>query len=109
MPFPDHDVLALALRELGGLLPDLANVRIETQWGGYIDSTPDALPVIGSVEAVDGLFVASGNSGHGFGSGPIGGKRIVELVTTGKADIPQALSPNRFRDGSWKSAELTAI
>ena len=108
-PYPDHDVLALADDELRGLFPDLEDVRTVAQWGGYIESTPDALPVIGKVGSVTGLLVASGYSGHGFGTGPIGGKRIVELATTGQSEIPAALRPGRFADGTWLDGEASAI
>ena len=42
---------------------------------GYIDMTPDEIPVISPLDAVPGLFLASGFSGHGFGLGPGAGRR----------------------------------
>ena len=108
-PYPDHSVLRLAHRELEQLFPKLRDVQSVAEWGGYIDCTPDALPVIGTVGSTKGLLIASGYSGHGFGTGPIGGKRIVELATTGHAEIPAALGLNRFADGSWLEGTPTAI
>ena len=108
-PYPDHKALARARLELGKLFPELDGIAVQAEWGGYLDSTPDALPLIGEVENVQGLLVASGYSGHGFGTGPIGGKRIVELATRGQADIPQALNPGRFGSGTWMEVEWSAI
>ncbi|NIB38050.1 FAD-binding oxidoreductase [Pseudomaricurvus alkylphenolicus] len=108
-PYPDHKALAKAKRDLAALLPECQGIGIVAEWGGYLESTPDALPLIGQVEAVEGLLVASGYSGHGFGTGPIGGKRIIELATRGQADIPEALSPGRFRSGEWLDVEWSAI
>ena len=50
-------------------------------WGGLIDTTPDAVPVIAPVQAVPGFFLMSGFSGHGFGIGPGAGRLMSELVT----------------------------
>jgi glycine/D-amino acid oxidase-like deaminating enzyme len=107
-PYPDHKALKKAHRELGELFPEFKGIGVLSQFAGYIDSTPDLLPVIGKVESVDGLLVASGFSGHGFGVGPSVGKRIAELVVTGRADFPKAFSPYRFANGTWREIESTA-
>ena len=49
-------------------------------WAGYVDLTPDGLPVIGPVPQVAGLHVATGLSGHGFGLGPGAGLLASQLV-----------------------------
>ena len=48
--------------------------------GGYVDCTPDGVPVIG-VNGLPGLILAAGFSGHGFGIGPGAGHLIADLVT----------------------------
>lgn len=86
-----------AQAELRRFLPALAEVAIETVWAGIIDTLPDVVPVMGQVEAVEGLLVATGFSGHGFGLGPMAGKVMAELAAgkSPSADI-SALSPARF-------------
>ena len=49
-------------------------------WGGLIDSTPDLVPVIDKVDALPGLFLATGFSGHGFGIGPAAGRLAADIV-----------------------------
>jgi glycine/D-amino acid oxidase-like deaminating enzyme len=44
-----------------------------------IDTTPDAVPVMDSSDAVKGLFIATGG-GHGFGIGPAAGKIMAALI-----------------------------
>jgi glycine/D-amino acid oxidase-like deaminating enzyme len=51
-----------------------------------IDVTPDSLPVISRVTKVPGLTVASGFSGHGFGTSPAAGRLAADLVS-GEAPI----------------------
>ena len=70
------------------LLPALGTAPIARVWGGLIDMTPDALPVIECVPEIKGLIVAAGFSGHGFCLGPVTGQIIRELVTSGTSSLP---------------------
>ena len=65
---------------VGALLPDFAEARVRRIWAGLLDLTPDALPVIDRVPGIDGLIVAAGFSGHGFGIGPATGEMICDLA-----------------------------
>jgi glycine/D-amino acid oxidase-like deaminating enzyme len=74
--------------------PAFADARIAQTWAGLVDVTPDAVPVIGPVEAIPGFFLASGFSGHGFGIGPGAGQVMAEIVMGEKTSIDP--SPFRF-------------
>ena len=66
-----------------------------------IESSPDVLPIISAVDGLEGFFVATGFSGHGFGIGPGAGQLVAELVT--KRASSDELAPfrlSRFYDGS---------
>jgi glycine/D-amino acid oxidase-like deaminating enzyme len=66
-----------------------------------IESSPDALPIISAVDGLEGFFVATGFSGHGFGIGPGAGQFIAQLVM--KRASSDELAPfrlSRFYDGS---------
>ncbi|MFJ1299310.1 NAD(P)/FAD-dependent oxidoreductase [Pseudomonadota bacterium AL_CKDN230030165-1A_HGKHYDSX7] len=83
------------------LLPQLSDARIATQWGGYMDVTPDAIPVIGPAASVPGLFIATGFSGHGFGIGPAAGHLMADLVANDTPLVdPRAFRLERFADGT---------
>jgi glycine/D-amino acid oxidase-like deaminating enzyme len=69
------------------MLPSLRNVELQRSWAGYIDMTPDALPVIDALNKPDGLVIATGFSGHGFGLGPSAGTAVAELIADGKSPI----------------------
>ncbi len=73
--------------------PALSNARVTHQWAGLIDATPDAVPVIGPIASVPGLFLSSGYSGHGFGIGPGAGRLTADLVA---GDSP-IVDPTPFR------------
>lgn len=81
--------------------PVLNELRVEEAWGGLIDSTPDARPVISAVDALPGFFVAAGFSGHGFGMGPGGGRLAADLVTGGTPIVdPKPFRYARMVDGT---------
>lgn len=79
-PTPSAARVARSIRRFTAVLPWLRDVAVEKSWAGLIDSTPDALPVLGRVAGQEGLIVASGFSGHGFGLGPIVGEIVADLV-----------------------------
>lgn len=66
-----------------------------------IDTMPDVVPVIGRVDTVPGLVLATGFSGHGFGIGPGAGRVVASLVA---GDAPghdlRRFRLSRFSDGS---------
>ena len=75
--------------------------EIVQSWGGMIDVTPDAVPVISEVDDLPGMFIATGFSGHGFGIGPGAGRLMADLVTGVEPCVnPAAFRLSRFTDGS---------
>ncbi len=68
------------IEKLSHVLPAFKTCPIHAIWAGLLDLTPDGLPVIDRVPGVDGLTIAIGFSGHGFGIGPVTGQIIADLV-----------------------------
>ena len=81
--------------------PALKNVKLAEAWSGLLDVTPDAVPTLGEDPALEGLFIATGLSGHGFGIGPAIGRIVADLVRGAPPghDL-QRFRPTRFFDGS---------
>jgi hypothetical protein len=87
---------------------------VTKSWAGNIDMTPDMIPVIGPVDEVQGLVVASGFSGHGFVLGPIAGKfkasgspsetRTDSKRPSGCNLCPREL-PSLYEAGKWRKIE----
>ncbi len=92
-PAPREGVLAEARAALSRAFPAFAAMQVAQSWGGLMDVTPDAVPVIDRVAALPGFFLATGFSGHGFGIGPGAGRLIADLVA---GDAP-VVDPAPFR------------
>ncbi len=72
--------IAVLIERVTQVLPAAADAGIARLWGGLIDLTPDALPAIDAHTGLDGLIVAAGFSGHGFGIGPVTGEILADLA-----------------------------
>jgi glycine/D-amino acid oxidase-like deaminating enzyme len=96
-PEPKQGILAEARAVLGRTFPAFAGMQVAQSWGGMIDSTPDAVPVIDRVSRIPGFFIATGFSGHGFGIGPGAGRLMADLVTGATPIVdPTPFRLNRF-------------
>lgn len=100
-PKPIHSVLDEAAASLRDYYPRFQSMEIVERWAGAIDATPDVVPVISSLPTIDGLHLASGFSGHGFGLGPGAGKLMAQMIVGEQACVdPAPFRYGRFFDGS---------
>ena len=100
-PVPNEVKVRRSLAELHRVLPSLPPLGIARSWAGYIDATPDLVPVLGEVPSVRGFVLATGFSGHGFAMGPIAGRLVSELVVDGKTSLDiSGFRFTRFAEGA---------
>jgi glycine/D-amino acid oxidase-like deaminating enzyme len=100
-PEPVRPINEAAAGSIRSVFPAFRNMTILQHWAGMIDVTPDAVPVISEVDAIPGLVVATGFSGHGFGIGPAAGRLAGELATGRRTIVDaQPFRYSRFTDGS---------
>lgn len=100
-PGPRSALNSNAMTSMASLYPVFQKAQVVQEWAGYIDVTPDAVPVISAVDAVPGYFIATGFSGHGFGIGPAAGRLAADLVTGDNPIVdPHHFRFSRFFDGS---------
>ncbi|MBV9138777.1 MAG: FAD-binding oxidoreductase [Hyphomicrobiales bacterium] len=97
-PKPDQAQIEEARSTIAAGFPFFRDMKVENAWGGLIDVTPDAVPVISPVESLPGLVIATGFSGHGFGIGPGAGRLAGELAT----GAPPCVDPAPFRLSRFK-------
>jgi sarcosine oxidase subunit beta len=93
--------LALYARALMQACPILATLKIQRQWAGLYDLSPDHAPIVGPLDEVSGFFLASGFMGHGFMMAPAVGKRLATMIAKGATPEPfGAWAYRRFKDGT---------
>ncbi|MDJ0750791.1 MAG: FAD-binding oxidoreductase [Woeseiaceae bacterium] len=100
-PAPSKRVVRGIRQNLDTMFPQLQDVPIVEAWAGMVETTPDVVPMIGPVDGLPGMHIATGFSGHGFGLGPGAGKAIAGMLTGTDTGIDlQPLRLSRFFDGS---------
>lgn len=82
-------------------LPALAHAGRVSGWAGLYENTPDAHPIFGGVPQLEGYYLVTGFSGHGFMHGPVAGLLTAEIILQGQAKTVDvsALDIGRFAEG----------
>ena len=94
---------------VGKVLPVIEDAPRHRAWGGLIDLTQDALPVLDAPDEIAGLVIGAGFSGHGFCLGPVSGEILADLALgrDPRHDL-SAFRLARFADaGAQKPAALS--
>lgn len=101
-PTPHAPTIDEIRRRAAELVPAIASAQAAGSWAGYIDMTPDGVPVIGESAQIPGFVFAAGLSGHGFGIGPGVGHLAADLVS-GMTPIvdPSPYRHQRFEQSVW--------
>ena len=61
-------------------VPALEQLGIRTSWWGWYEMSPDHNALIGAAREPEGLYYATGFSGHGFQQGPVVGEHLAQLA-----------------------------
>jgi len=80
----DEDWEMAALEAAMQRMPILERAGRLAGWAGLYEVTPDAHPIFGPTE-IEGFWIVSGFSGHGFMHGPVAGKLMSEFLLEGRA------------------------
>ena len=100
-PRPSQSFIQEVWSRLTRRIPAMADAEYSTGYAGLYTSTPDSHPVMDRVEGIEGMYVCTGFSGHGFKLSPMVGVLMAELVLDGQAttiDIAP-LRMSRFQEG----------
>ncbi|GAC1352827.1 MAG: FAD-binding oxidoreductase [Polyangiales bacterium] len=96
--------LGLYARAMTDVVPILGSVKVLRQWAGCYDLTPDANPIVGPVDEIEGFYQASGFMGHGFMMAPVMGKLIAQyLVERTPLPLFERWNLRRFKEGKLLS------
>ncbi|MGB1883394.1 MAG: FAD-dependent oxidoreductase [Gammaproteobacteria bacterium] len=80
------------------LFPFLGDLKVNRQWAGMADMTPDFAPVMGTTP-VQGFYVDAGWGTWGFKATPISGRTMASTVARGRDDpLINAFNLSRFED-----------
>jgi len=72
------------LEHATALIPIIGELNIIRSFAGLRPYTPDAMPILGKADGIEGFIVAAGHEGDGIALSPITGFLIAELIATGE-------------------------
>ncbi len=82
-------------QRLARRIPAIADAELAAGYAGLYTNTPDSHPIMDRVDGIDGLYLCTGFSGHGFKLSPMVGVLMAELIGDGAATTMD-ISPLRF-------------
>ena len=95
-----EDLVLLQGGQLSRRVAGFEEAALTASWIGPYDITPDWNPVLGPVEALPGLTIAYGFSGHGFKLAPAVGKTLAQSMLGEDTVVPLAgYRLGRFAEG----------
>lgn len=93
-------VIEHTLQAICELFPAFSRVRMNRQWGGIVDTCPDACPII-SKTSVDGLYFNCGWGTGGFKATPGSGFVFADTLAHGRPHpLAEPFSIDRFYSGA---------
>ncbi len=93
---PDERRAEALLANIRTMFPDV-NTEGHRFWMGFRPSTPDSLPILGTVESRPGLFLAFGHGHFGMTGGPPSARLVSRLINRQATGIDAApYAPQRF-------------
>lgn len=111
---PDWDKIAPYFERATRLFPQLATAPIRHFVNGPESFTPDGMPLIGRLEGIDGLLVATAMNSAGVTWSAMTGALIADMVAETRPRFDAApYDPGRFgdraRDLDWLKGKVSAI
>ncbi|TKB46735.1 NAD(P)/FAD-dependent oxidoreductase [Thalassotalea mangrovi] len=104
-----HDIKAVLQPKMLKVFPQLANAKIDFQWGGMIGIGANRLPQIGRL--AKNVYYAQAYSGHGLNVTHMAAKLIAEHIhgETERVEVFEQVKHLRFPGGRYLRSPLLAL
>jgi sarcosine oxidase subunit beta len=92
-------IIARQLAAALELFPIFTGAHVLRTWGGIVDVTPDASPIVG-LTPVERLYLNCGWGTGGFKATPGSGWAFADLIATGASELARPYGLERFTTGA---------
>jgi glycine/D-amino acid oxidase-like deaminating enzyme len=106
------DIAAYMRPKMLKVFPQLANVRVDYQWGGMIGIGANRLPQIGRLPDQPNVYFAQAYSGHGLNATHLAGRLLSEAISgqaSGRFDLFAKVPHMTFPGGKHLRSPLLAL
>nr|WP_314494531.1 FAD-binding oxidoreductase [uncultured Pseudomonas sp.] len=107
-----QDIAAYMRPKMLKVFPQLADVRIDYQWGGMIGIGANRLPQIGRLASQPNVFYAQAYSGHGLNATHLAGRLLGEAISgqaSGRFELFDKVPHMTFPGGQHLRSPLLAL
>ncbi|QBF24288.1 FAD-binding oxidoreductase [Pseudomonas tructae] len=107
-----QDIAAYMRPKMLKVFPQLADVRIDYQWGGMIGIGANRLPQIGRLPGQPNVYFAQAYSGHGLNATHLAGRLLGEAISgqhSGRFDLFAKVPHITFPGGQHLRSPLLAL
>ncbi|MBJ9975917.1 FAD-binding oxidoreductase [Pseudomonas sp. S75] len=107
-----QDIAAYMRPKVLKVFPQLADVRLDFQWGGMIGITANRFPQVGRLRQQPNVYYAQGYSGHGLNVTHWTARLLAEAIATGHSeglDVFSAVPHLTFPGGKALRSPLLAL
>ncbi|MDZ7643173.1 MAG: FAD-binding oxidoreductase [Woeseiaceae bacterium] len=104
-----RDIAAVLRPNMLKVFPQLGDVRIDYEWGGYIAISMNRIPQFGRIEG--NTWYAQGYSGHGLAPAHIAGKVLAEAIggDLARFDVFERVRHLKLPGGKWFANPALAL
>lgn len=106
------DIAGYMRPKMLGVFPQLAEVKIDYQWGGMIGIGANRLPQIGRLNSQPNVFYAQAYSGHGLNATHLAGRLLAEAISgqaQGRFELFAKVPHMTFPGGKLLRSPLLAL
>ncbi|WP_166360928.1 NAD(P)/FAD-dependent oxidoreductase [Pseudomonas akapageensis] len=107
-----QDIAAYMRPKMLKVFPQLADVRIDYQWGGMIGIGANRLPQIGRLKDQPNVYYAQAYSGHGLNATHLAGRLLAEAISgqhSSGFDLFASVGHITFPGGKYLRSPLLAL
>tara|TARA_A100001037_G_C15153493_1_gene641465 strand:+ start:10185 stop:11309 length:1125 start_codon:yes stop_codon:yes gene_type:complete len=94
---PNHQATQSIMEWVMSVMPSLEDAQIVETMYGFRPMSPDNLPIVGPVDSIDNVYLATGHGHKGIHLSLLTGKIITDLISRGYSEYNwDFMNPNRF-------------
>lgn len=103
------DIRAYILPRMLRVYPQLADVKIDYEWGGKIGIVLNRVPAVGRIGK--NVYYCQGYSGHGVSPTHVMGEILADAIggTLERFDLFAAMKPHRIPGSQWMGNQIIAL
>ena len=100
------DIVPIFAERMEMLIPSLKSLKVHRKWAGAYPMTRDGIPIVGTVDSIEGYITSVGMCGQGFMLGPGTGQLVSRVITNKLTEADKEVLEGFSLNRSFKEPEI---